>query len=387
VYSVTLQVEDDDGDTGVAVHQITINNNAPVAVIVVDQQYIEPGDTVTFDGTGSSDPNGDNLTYEWKLGDTVIGTEAVITYTFSSSGNFEVILTVTDDDPNNPMSSSVTVMIYVNAPPIADFTYDPEDPYFGEVVTFDGSISFDPDGTIVNYSWDFDDGTDGYGMIVYHIFIYNGWFTVTLTVTDDMGSTDSHSEDIYVQSWLKTSKKIRISNAPSITTRATHHFEKNGESLNYPPKTPSDPYPEDGTTNVPIDVVLSWTGGEDNPPDPPTINGSTSGKVGVEYQYDFSLSDPDDDLMYLRVDWGNGTPGPWQGPYDSDTIVRLNHTWNEKGTYTIRAQAKDIYDVESEWSTLTVTMPKNKMASSSVLLRLLERLSQSFHFFSFIFDF
>ena len=122
---------------------------------------------------------------------------------------------------------------------------------------------------------------------------------------------------------------------------------------------------------------------KNQPPNAPTITGATSGKVGVEYGYNFSLSDPDDDSMYLRVDWGNGTPGPWHGPFDSDTTVKLNHTWNQKGTFTIRAQAKDIYDVESEWATLEVTMPKNQnsqmqsesqQSMRSLFLQVLERL-------------
>lgn len=388
-YSVTLVVTDDDGDTGAAVHQITINNNAPTAVIAVDYQYIEPGETVTFDGTGSYDPDGDSLTYEWKLGDgTVIGTEAIITYTFIQSGTYEVILTVTDDDPVNPMSDSVSVMIYVNSPPVADFTYDPEDPYFGEVITFDGSISSDPDGYIVNWTWDFDTGDYAYGEIVYYVYVSGGWYTVTLTVTDDMGSTGSHSEDIYVNYWFNSpiSEKNSYSDQNIDFIDNIEDRTIKGIVGSYPPKTPGDPYPEDGATNVPVDVVLSWTGGEDNPPDPPIIDGPTHGKVGVEYEYNFSISDPDGDAMYLRVDWGSGTPGPWTGPYDSDTTVRLNHTWNEEGTFTIRAQAKDIYDVESEWGTLTVTMPKDKMATSSVLLRLSEHLSQSFQFFHYLIE-
>lgn len=110
-----------------------------------------------------------------------------------------------------------------------------------------------------------------------------------------------------------------------------------------------------------------------NPPNKPTITGPTSGKVGVEYQYSFSLSDPDNDSMYLRVDWGSGTPGPWYGLYDSDTTVRLNHTWTKKRTYTIRAQAKDIHGITGPWGTLEVTMPKSKMSYNPLLLRLLER--------------
>jgi len=96
------------------------------------------------------------------------------------------------------------------------------------------------------------------------------------------------------------------------------------------------------------------------PPDAPIIDGPTSGKVGVDYQYNFSLFDLDGDSMYLRIDWGNGTSGPWHGPYDSDTTVKLNHTWNQKGAYTIRARAKDTYNLWGPWSELEVTMPKNQ---------------------------
>ena len=97
------------------------------------------------------------------------------------------------------------------------------------------------------------------------------------------------------------------------------------------------------------------------PPDTPEIEGPTSGKVGVEYEYNFSLSDPNEDKMHLRVDWENGTPGKWDGPYDSGTIVKLNHTWSKKGTYSIRAQTQDSSGLLSDWGTLTVTMPRNRL--------------------------
>lgn len=119
-------------------------------------------------------------------------------------------------------------------------------------------------------------------------------------------------------------------------------------------------------------------------PNSPIITGPTNGKPGVEYEYNFSLSDPNNNSMYLRVDWGNGTPSPWQGPYDSGTTVKLSHTWNQKGNFTIRAQAKDIYGVESDWGTLSVTMPLdlqiiksnsqqiNKQSSNQLLLKMMQ---------------
>ena len=109
------------------------------------------------------------------------------------------------------------------------------------------------------------------------------------------------------------------------------------------------------------------------PPDAPVIDGCKNGNAGVEYEYEFSLFDINYHSMYLRVDWGNGTFGLWQGPYDCNSTVKINQTWSQQGTYTIRAQAKDIYGGESDWGTLDVTMPKNKILHYSFILRFLER--------------
>ena len=77
-----------------------------------------------------------------------------------------------------------------NDPPVAD----PNGPYTGTVgspVSFDGSGSVDPDGTIVAYDWDFGDGGSGTGVSPSYSYAAAGTFTVTLTVTDDDGATDS----------------------------------------------------------------------------------------------------------------------------------------------------------------------------------------------------
>ena len=109
-----------------------------------------------------------------------------------------------------------------------------------------------------------------------------------------------------------------------------------------------------------VDTAFKTYGRNNRYPDAPIIDGQKTGKVGVEYEYKFLLSDPDEDAMYLRIDWGSGTPGPWEGPYSSGETVKLNHTWDIQGTYTIKAQAKDFFNVEGLWGELTVTMPRNK---------------------------
>ena len=181
-------------------------------------------------------------------------------------------------------------------------------PYFGKVNT---SLQFY--GYAVNgfppysWHWDFGDANTSNEQNPIHTYTNAGDYTVTLTVTDDESDTASDT------TWALI------------------------EDINHRP-------------------------------DKPIIDGATSGKVGVEYKYTFSISDPDWDLMYVRVDWGSGVLGKWSGPYPSGTNVRLTYTWHEKGTYTIRAQTQDIGGLESEWGTLPVLMLRNKAININNLL-------------------
>jgi chitodextrinase len=59
----------------------------------------------------------------------------------------------------------------------------------GTQASFSGSGSFDPDGAIVSYQWDFGDGSTATGSSVTHIYAATGAYTVTLTVTDNLGAT------------------------------------------------------------------------------------------------------------------------------------------------------------------------------------------------------
>jgi hypothetical protein len=85
-------------------------------------------------------------------------------------------------------------------------------------------------------------------------------------------------------------------------------------------------------------------------PNPPTIEGPTSGKVGQPYTYTFKSTDPDNDNVYYFINWGDQTNSSWLGPYPSGQEILVNHTWAQTGVYAITAKAKDIHDDESNWS-------------------------------------
>jgi PKD repeat protein len=87
-----------------------------------------------------------------------------------------------------------------NDPPFASFTYDPTNPVASQTITFDASSSYDPEGTISEYAWDFGDGpgiVDGKKVVPY-AYASAGTYVVTLTVWDDKGASGSKSETISV---------------------------------------------------------------------------------------------------------------------------------------------------------------------------------------------
>ncbi len=140
------------------------------------------------------------------------------------------------------------------------------------------------------------------------------------------------------------------------------------------------PYNIPGGNNKDRYPLMDPWGGLNLPPNKPNINGPTSGKKGQEYNYSFSSIDPDLDDVYLWIDWGDGTIEEWIGPYDSGEEEIISHTWNEKGTYIIKAKAKDIFYQESDLSKLEVTIPRNRKSTSSVLLRILNKFPLLYQF-------
>ncbi len=97
-----------------------------------------------------------------------------------------------------------------------------------------------------------------------------------------------------------------------------------------------------------------------NAPDAPLIEGPPSGKAEKPYNYRFSSTDPNGDDVYYYIRWGDFGVENMIGPYESGEEVSINHTWEEKGTYIIKARAIDPDNHWGPWSELEVTIPKSK---------------------------
>ncbi|KYK23197.1 hypothetical protein AYK24_07860 [Thermoplasmatales archaeon SG8-52-4] len=81
----------------------------------------------------------------------------------------------------------------------------------------------------------------------------------------------------------------------------------------------------------------------------PSIDGPTEGNPNIEYEYTFVTNDPEEDEIFIQIDWDDGTDIEWVGPFDSGEEVTIDHKWVEEGFYEIRAKSKDRWD-DSSWS-------------------------------------
>jgi len=86
------------------------------------------------------------------------------------------------------------------------------------------------------------------------------------------------------------------------------------------------------------------------PPEQPTILGPTAGGAGIDLNFSAVSTDPDDDQIFYKWDWGDGNFSDWLGPYDSGEIAETNYTWYYNRDYEVKVKAKDIHEAESIWS-------------------------------------
>ncbi|HVM46148.1 MAG TPA: PKD domain-containing protein [Candidatus Thermoplasmatota archaeon] len=167
---------------------------APLASFEFAPPNPKTTDTVQFRDRSSDD--GIIVFRSWDFGDGSSGVLPDPSKRFTRPGSYDVKLTVTDNDLK---SSNITRTVVVrNSEPVADFDFSPKIVNTDTMVAFTDH-SYDADGTLVNWTWEFGDGGFSYSRHPTHRFTKAGSVTVTLTTADELGGRSSISKVVLVR--------------------------------------------------------------------------------------------------------------------------------------------------------------------------------------------
>ena len=232
--SVTLTVTDDDGATSSDTAQIEISeipNVAPTAE--ANGPYsCQQGDVITLSSSGSSDSDGQIVSYDWSHGES----GASPSYSCDLLGTQSVTLTVTDDDGATASDSAqVNISEVPNVPPTANAN-GPYECQEGEVITLSSAGSNDPDGEIVSYDWSF----GGTGPSPSYTCDTLGTTVIMLTVTDDDGASSSNTSTTVTVSEVPNEPPVADAGGPyscevggTVTLSGAGSFDLDGEIVSY----------------------------------------------------------------------------------------------------------------------------------------------------------
>ncbi|MBN1280568.1 MAG: PKD domain-containing protein [Candidatus Thermoplasmatota archaeon] len=262
----------------------------------------------------------------------------------------------------------------LNHPPVANFTYSPEQPTILDIVQF-SDLSIDQDGNITGWHWEFGDGTISYSPNPTHQYNNNGAYLVVLTVWDNENATGTINKTIFV---VGMPPLANFSFTPAIPTPNETVFfmdtsvDFDGEIISWwwdfgddyysSRQHPKHCYDEEGMYNVSLTVTDS-DGAQDttvkiivvlypnNPPNiPDTPTGLPFSISGRTCTFTTTTIDPENHSVFYLFDWGDNMNSGWLGPFVSGETIHANHSWNLSGLYQVRVKAKDIYSDESNWS-------------------------------------
>jgi PKD repeat protein len=204
-----------------------------IAVDSLNSIHISYFDTGTEDLKYAWKINNIN-SYSWDFGDgSSIEEDMNPMHSYPIPGIYNVTLTVTNNQGfNNSDTCQIFVLEKPNSPPIAD-AGSPKTVSVGEIIHFSSSGSYDEDGVITSYLWDFNDGSkQNPGLYPIHAFNFQGTYNVTLTVTDNEGITGNDTCVVTV---------LDIPNSPPIAMAGDDKTVYAGDIILFDGTNSSDP--------------------------------------------------------------------------------------------------------------------------------------------------
>jgi len=351
-YSYFIWANDTSGNSNTsAVYGFEINS-PPNADFTWTPSNPTTSDTIQFTDQ-SSDPDGTIVSWYWEFGDGNTSSQQNPQHQYADDGTYQVNLTVTDDD--GAMASITKQIIVVNVPPVANFSYSPLNPTTADAINFT-DLSYDSDGSIINWTWNFGDGAISYEENPQHQYSDDGTYNVTLVVTDDDGATATITKQIVVSNVPPVANFSYLPENPTDldTIQFTDlSYDLDGYIVNWTwnfgdgsisyEENPQHQYSDDGTYNVTLTVtdddgaIASITKQIIVSNVPPVANFSYSPKNPVTtmpvYFADLSY-DLDGNIVSWLWEFGDGSISYKQNPshqysYEGNYVVNLT-VWGEK---------------------------------------------------------
>lgn len=177
----------------------TFNQQPQVFVAATPRTGVAPL-TVNFSSTGSSDPEGTPLTYNWAFGDGTTSTLANPSHTYQAVSNYLARLTISDGT-NSVTSTNLSIRVSatpINDPPVVAASATPRSGAAPLAVAFSSAGTSDPEGTPLSYNWTFGDGTISTAANPNHTYASIGNYTARLTVSDGTNSVLSSAIGVTV---------------------------------------------------------------------------------------------------------------------------------------------------------------------------------------------
>jgi len=279
MYTIRLEVVDAQGSVGERTDRVAVASRIPRARFTVATEQPDDIAPVLFDASASTDPDGEIVSFEWDFdGDGTVDLAADaprVEHVYASPGPATPTLVVVDSDGDR--SESVSTRIFVNAAPTAQFTVTTFSPTEATSVGFTDA-SFDTDGTIATWCWDFGDGTSSNETSPTHAFEGSGAHTVTLTVVDDQGTSAA------------ATATLDVANLPPTASIATCAAEgATGDAFTFDASASDDPSPNGSI------VSYAWDLDGDGAADRETTTPSLSHVYADDGVYVVSVRVTDDD--------------------------------------------------------------------------------------------
>jgi chitodextrinase len=311
-HTVELVVTDGDGRTDAASQSVTVDlPNRPPTARADAPGTAEVGETVEFDASASSDPDGSVADYRW----TIAGEDhdgATVRRRFEAADTYTATVRVEDDDGATDTATATVTVRDGNEPPVARIDGD-ESVEVGETARFDGSGSRDPEDDVLTHGWSFDDGEAAFGESVTHSYDEAGDYTVELTVYDTAGATDSATLEVTVEEddswWWPFDEEEEESQNDDGGDEDDGWFDFGDDADD------SSDDSDDGS-----DIGGDWTGGSDDSTDDSGSDGSDGGSDdGNDWTGGSDDSGSDDDWAVTGWEENYDQTGSYGGSGDTDS--------------------------------------------------------------------